>query len=129
MDLLYPSPSLQRPAQALRSAGYFPFTDKISGESSFVLRLGPDFYPRFHVYISERAGEIRISLHLDQKQPSYGSGRAHAGEYDGATVEKEMKRIDGWVRQEIMISQGDTNNIKTSESVTPARSWWKKLFG
>ena len=40
--------------------------------------------------------EIVFDLHLDQKKPSYVGTKAHGGEYDGPTVEKEMSRIAGW---------------------------------
>ena len=34
-----------------------------------------------------------LTLHLDQKQPSYKGTSMHAGEYSGELVEKEAKRI------------------------------------
>lgn len=82
---------------ALRHAGYFPFRDPKSGEESFVCRLGPDFYPRFHLYAKEQSNTITLSLHLDQKQTSYGGSHMHNGEYEGEVVEREMERIRGWV--------------------------------
>ncbi len=72
----------------MRQAGYHPYE---TGESSFIRRLGPDDYPRFHAYVSRETGEI--NLHLDQKKPIYKGTTAHSGEYDGELVEKEAERI------------------------------------
>lgn len=82
---------------ALRRAGYVPFRDPKSGEHSFVCRLGPDFYPRFHLYLHEDDQWITFSLHLDQKQASYAGSHMHSGEYEGEHVEREMERIRGWI--------------------------------
>ena len=81
----------------MRKAGYNHFIDPNTNEESFVLRTGPDFYPRFHVYIHENQSTIGIDLHLDQKKPQYKGARAHNGEYDGPVVERELSRIAGWV--------------------------------
>lgn len=63
------------------------------GLTSFVRRLGSDGFPRLHAYI-EREGEATvISLHLDQKRPSYEGTSAHAGEYEGPVVEAEALRL------------------------------------
>jgi hypothetical protein len=77
----------------LRQIGYAPFVDPNTGEQSFVRRLGTYFYPRFHVYVETGNGELRVSLHLDQKKPSYPGFRKHSGEYGGPTVEAEADRI------------------------------------
>jgi hypothetical protein len=98
MQWSYPADYLVNPTNILRKAGYSPFRDPKTGEESFILRLGPDFYPRFHLYLEEQGDQINLNLHLDQKQPSYSSGPKHAGEYSGPTVEKEKQRLDGWVR-------------------------------
>src|SRR5690242_18983701 len=79
---------------SLQRAGYAPFRDPRTGDESYVRRLGTGFYPRFHLYTTERGSELLLKLHLDQKQPSYGGGaHAHSGEYDGSTAETEMERI------------------------------------
>lgn len=113
---------IPQPLLALRKAGYSPFTDPVTGDESFVLRLTTEYYPRFHVYIEEERGNTVISLHLDQKKPSYGSGHAHGGEYDGPVIEKEMMRIDGWVKA----AQADAV-AEASVSSAPVKntSWWK----
>lgn len=97
MKFSLPVAKVPNKVAAMRRAGYAPFTDPNTGEHSFVSQLGPDFYPRFHLYIEEKGSEMIFNLHLDQKKPSYGGSHMHAGEYDGATVEKELKRVAGWV--------------------------------
>ncbi|MBI4992289.1 MAG: hypothetical protein HZB99_03655 [Candidatus Harrisonbacteria bacterium] len=51
------------------------------------------FYPRFHIYFEENKTQTIIDLHLDAKKPSYEGFTAHSGEYEGAVVEQEAKRI------------------------------------
>ena len=81
------------PDVVLRRAGYVPFRDPRSGEESYVRRLGTHFYPRFHLYVEEPDGQLRLNLHLDQKQPSYHGFKKHSGEYDGQVVEAEAERL------------------------------------
>ncbi len=92
MIIRIPKPEYQ-PEVVLRRAGYTPFTDPRSGEESFVRRLGTHFYPRFHVYIEMEADQLRVNLHLDQKQPSYQGFKKHSGEYGGPVVETEADRL------------------------------------
>lgn len=82
----------------LRKAGYNHFIDPNTNEESFVLRTGPDFYPRFHVYVIENGKTVGIDLHLDQKKAQYKGVRAHNGEYDGPVVEREITRLAGWMK-------------------------------
>ena len=77
----------------LRQAGYAEFNDPRSGQVSYVRRLGTHFYPRFHLYADEQPNQLRLNLHLDQKQPSYAGSHQHSGEYDGSLVETEADRL------------------------------------
>ena len=81
------------PRTLIRRAGYGEHRDNRSGETSYHRRLGQNIFPNFHVYLSEDARGVEISLHLDQKQPSYGSGHMHSGDYDGPVIENELTRI------------------------------------
>lgn len=92
MVIRIPQPEYQ-PEVVLRRAGYTPFTDPRSGEESFIRRLGTHFYPRFHIYLESDGKELRVNLHLDQKQASYEGFRKHSGEYDGPVVEAECDRL------------------------------------
>lgn len=84
-----------RPETILLRAGYHQHRDPHTGSQSFAKRLGTvGHYPRFHAYLETRSEGIRVGLHLDQKQPSYGSGsHAHAGEYEGPLLLRERDRI------------------------------------
>lgn len=87
---------MPRPANttvAVQRCGYARFRDPRTGQESYTLRLGSGFYPRWHLYAEERADELVLNLHLDQKKPSYGVGHAHSGEYEGAIVETETLRL------------------------------------
>jgi hypothetical protein len=80
--------------QALRKASYFMINDRLSGKTSYVRRLSnSQFYPRFHLYVTETETDYKFDLHLDQKKPSYQGSRAHSGEYDEPIVEQEKNRI------------------------------------
>lgn len=92
MIIRVPKPAYP-PRVAMQRAGYVEFRDPNTGETSFVRRLGINFYPRFHVYAEEHGNELRVNLHLDQKQASYAGTRKHSGEYDGPLVEQEAERI------------------------------------
>lgn len=137
MQKSYPIAQVSSPIEVLRRAGYSYFQDPQSGEESFVLRLGSEFYPRFHLYVESNQTTITLNLHLDQKKPSYGKQTMHSGEYDGATVENEMRRIDGWVKAMSREAQRDTSEHdvvvrvqdRERERGQNLRKWWKKLFG
>lgn len=79
---------------SMRQAGYH-FDGQRGEEAVFYRSLSSSLFPRFHIYAKRvpPAGGWELNLHLDQKQPSYEEGKAHAGEYDGELVEKEAKMI------------------------------------
>jgi len=81
------------PRTLIRRAGYSEHYDNKSGETSYSRRLDRNIFPKFHAYLSERDNGVEVSLHLDQKQPSYGVGHMHSGDYDGPLIEREMGRI------------------------------------
>lgn len=92
MKVLLPKPTYP-PKVMMQRAGYVEFLDPRFGERSYTRRLGTHFYPRFHVYLEERDGQLTVNLHLDQKQPSYPGFRKHSGEYDGPLVTAEAERL------------------------------------
>lgn len=103
MDIRVPFAMKLNAPTLLRRAGYAVFDDPNTGITSFTKRLssGGDFYPRFHVYLKDGEGYTIISLHLDQKKPSYAGSRAHNAEYDGPTVEAEAQRIIGFIQNQL----------------------------
>ena len=87
-------PARLTPQQLINRCGYATFRDPNTRETSYVRRLGSYFFPRFHVYLQKYdENGLQLSLHLDQKQPTYIKGHAHSGEYDGPTVEAEAEKI------------------------------------
>lgn len=92
MRISIPSPR-ETPRLLARQLGYAEFIDHRTGQTSYVRRLAGNFYPRFHLYLEEKNGQLIFNLHLDQKQASYQGCSAHSGEYDGAVVEREGERI------------------------------------
>ncbi len=125
MDIHIQRSLIGNPFEGLRRAGYFPFRDPKTGSESFVCRLGPDFYPRFHLYLKDREEMITLSLHLDQKQASYGGAdHMHNGEYEGDHIQKELERIRGWLLYVTEEMQRDRFTTKTSEE-EKKKPWWK----
>ncbi len=78
----------------LRRAGYAMHQNR-KGELSFVKRLEGYEYPRFHVYVNKEVPGtlIEMTIHLDEKKPSYEGHTAHSGQYDGPIVEAEYERL------------------------------------
>lgn len=105
----------------IRRAGYAEHFDRNSGQTSYVRRLASvGFYPRFHAYLKSSEGDsLTISLHIDQKQPSYGAGaHAHSGEYEGPLLERERERIVSVISLE-----------RRDEPPKEKSGFWSKFFG
>ncbi len=101
----------------LRRAGYAPFRDPKTNETSYTRRLASNFYPRFHIYVnSENNSQLELNLHLDQKHASYQGQKAHSGEYESILVNQEAERIR-------------TLAVKESVVEPPKKGFWKKIFG
>ena len=109
------------PVVLIRRAGYSEHYDRRSNQVSYARRLTPNIFPKFHVYLADRETTVEVSLHIDQKQPSYGSGHMHAGDYDGPVVEKEMERI-----QQFFLAQKKDDD----EGASPQKKkgFWGRLF-
>lgn len=94
----------------MRRAGYALERARDTGEVSFARRLSGLPFPRYHAYTEERGDKLFIKLHLDQKAPSYGGGSsAHAGEYDGETLSREVERIN------VVIAKGGWDSVPDIE--------------
>jgi len=93
MKFIIKNTSGENPTSLLRRVGYY-FQREENSELSFIRPLERNGYPRFHLYIkTNENNELIFNLHLDQKRPVYRGASAHAGEYDGKTVESETERI------------------------------------
>lgn len=104
----------------LQRCGYAAFTDPQSFQPSFIRRLNRDFYPRFHVYLNVVDGSQVLSLHLDQKKPSYPGAHAHSGEYDGDAVQREADRLRAAITQQL--------NNQPPADASPKRGLFQHLF-
>ncbi|HBU27856.1 TPA: hypothetical protein DEB00_01945 [Candidatus Uhrbacteria bacterium] len=93
MKIHFAQPLPGTPERLLRAARYAPHFDKKMGKLSYTRKMGGDFYPRFHVYVTETDKVVTFDLHLDQKKASYAGSNMHSGEYDGPVVEKEIMRM------------------------------------
>lgn len=131
MQFSVPKTQLPNPLAALRKAGYSTFIDPNTKQISYVLRLTGGFYPRFHLYVEDKGDGHTFNLHLDQTQPTYGDGTAHKGEYDTPVVEKELKRIQGWV-QSVMTTKNINEQVDVDpkeKPKTPLKRWSDWFFG
>lgn len=97
MDFKFPLKNHQ-PRDLIRRCGYGEWRGDAEHETSYTRKLGSNNYPHFHIYLKVFSKYFEVSLHLDQKRPSYLPGRAHSGEYDGEVVENEAKRITAVIK-------------------------------
>lgn len=69
------------------------------GQVSYVRRVSSERFPRYHAYVEDLAGGgMQVNLHVDQKEASYAGTSAHAGEYEGPLVEREMTHIVSYIK-------------------------------
>lgn len=92
MKLIFEKAERANPDFLMRRCGYGKIENR-AGQVSYTRLFGRSGYPRFHAYVEPHANGLRVNLHLDQKQPSYGEHTAHSGEYEGPVVEREGERI------------------------------------
>ncbi len=101
MKIEWKRPLQKNVGEVLREAGYHYFVDPNTHKGSFVLRMGRQYYPRYHVYVkevpAEKGGGQIVDLHVDQKHASYEGQKMHSGESDGPLVEEEIARITRWL--------------------------------
>lgn len=120
MEIKLPFDFKQNLRNFLPRCGYSKFIDPYSRKANYTRRLGRDYYPRFHLYIKEIDGGNILSLHLDQKKPSYPGTSAHNAEYSGLVVEKEIQRLQGLIKNQL-------DNQK-QQSPPEKETFWTKLF-
>ncbi|NCD00966.1 hypothetical protein EOL94_02650 [bacterium] len=112
--------------QFLRSLGWAQIYDRKRDKISYVKRLGPDFYPRLHMYFSETDNQYIFSMHLDQKKASYTGHHAHSGEYDNELVKKELDRIQKNLNN-IGIGLNYGKNIKEDSKISNKKEYSEGL--
>lgn len=99
MDFKFPYRNSLNPRDLIRRAGYGEWHDEEFNTISYTRKLDRGHYPRFHVYLKEESNYFEVSLHLDQKQPSYGTSHAHSADYDGPQVTSEAQRITASIKE------------------------------
>jgi len=125
MQIKFSKIQVPNPEQFIRRCGYGKMIDRRTGQTSYARRLThAGFYPRFHVYIVENAGQVTINLHLDQKAPRYEGVAAHSGEYDGQVVENEARRIEEVSRAVEPVAQP----LTASKQRRGIGSWFSKFI-
>ncbi len=129
MQLRLPESAVTNPLAVMRKAGYSPFVDPVTRKESYVLRFSSAFYPRFHVYVKNDGQNVIFDIHLDQKQPSYGEGNMHGGEYDGPVIEREVKRIASWANATKQQEHAVLHNDDAAEMNEKPQAKTKKWFG
>jgi len=120
MQIFVEGPLSETARNLMRKLGYGEVT-KYSGQVSYVKRVFGGSFPRYHVYVEEKNGGMQINLHLDQKEASHVGTRAHAGEYDGPLVEKEMTYLVAWINH---WKQEASTQTQEPPHVTPKKKKW-----
>jgi len=119
MKLTLPKEKLQeQPTTLLRRAGYSYIHDRRTGQSSFVRRLGQNFYPRFHCRVFDQGGLVTFTLHLDQRPTRYSGAPAHAAEKDTPAVQQEMERLQEVINKQEVLEKKDSSKPKKKSG------WW-----
>ena len=93
MKIRFKEQPTKPPHVFMRDAGYARKLNH-DGDESFVRRLTGVEFPRFHVYVQYDAlPTTSLSIHIDQKEHTYGGVNAHSGEYEGKVIEHELWRL------------------------------------
>jgi len=110
--------------QLIRRCNYGFVRDPKASQRSYSRRLGQQgFYPRFHMYVNSEDPLI-LSIHIDQKQASYGGQTAHSGDYDSDLVKQEAKRIYDVVMHEVAGANNDREDAQEDGG-----GFFSRLFG
>ena len=126
MKKFFPGPISDNARNILRRLGYGEQRTH-SGQISYVKRVTGERFPRYHAYVEDLNGGLQVNLHVDQKEASYEGTSAHAGEYEGPLVDREMGRIAEFVSQ-----LRDGSLAPPTDSNTPTekkKGFWRTLFG
>ncbi len=96
MKQFFAGPLNDNARNILRRLGYGEQRTR-AGQISYVKRAAGERFPRYHAYVEDQNGGIQVNLHVDQKEASYEGTSAHAGDYEGPLVEREMARVADFV--------------------------------
>ncbi len=93
MKFIWNEPLKQNTKVFLNRLGYYEYSDRDTGQISYIRRLGHDYYPRLHLYLDIEESRVIFKIHLDEKKASYEGVNRHSGQYEGEMLENEMNRI------------------------------------
>lgn len=125
MKQFFAGPLSDNARNILRRLGYGEQRVR-SGQISYVKRVTGERFPRYHAYVEDMNGGLQVNLHVDQKEASYEGTSAHAGEYEGPVVEREMSRIADLVAG---LKGGDSSPTPTSTpSTEKKKGFWGTLW-
>lgn len=125
MKQFFPGPINEHARNLMRRVGYGEQQTR-SGQLSYTKRISGERFPRYHAYVEDKDGGIQINLHVDQKEASYQGTSAHAGEYEGPLVEREMQRLAAFVTQ--LKSSSNTPLSSSSSNTKTKKGFWGTLF-
>jgi len=123
MKQFFPGPLSENARNIMRRLGYGEQRTR-AGQISYVRRVAQDRFPRYHAYVEDIHGGIQVNLHVDQKEASYEGTSAHAGEYEGTLVEREVARLSTMIA-----------TLKSTQQPIPkqheddTKGFWGKIFG
>lgn len=109
----------------LQRLGYSEHRYRGQTEPNFTRRLGPQRFPRVHVYVRPLGERLQLNMHVDM-QESTASGSRHGGIYDHELLAAEAERI----KKVAALQKNETRD----EERQPAgeekkKSLFRKLFG
>lgn len=125
MKHILPGPLPDHARNIMRRLGYGEQVTK-RGQVSFVRRVSGERFPRYHAYVEDMDKGMIVNLHIDQKEASYEGTHAHAGEYEGPLVTREMERIIASVSQ--MSRMPEASSSSAPQKKKP-KGFWKTILG
>ena len=123
MKKFFAGPMSDNARNILRRLGYGEQRTR-AGQISYVKRVTGERFPRYHAYVEDQNGGLQVNLHVDQKEASYEGTSAHAGEYEGPLVQREMNRI-----AEFLSSLHTPPPPSAPTPSAPKKGFWGTLFG
>ncbi|MBI5794566.1 hypothetical protein HZA87_05835 [Candidatus Uhrbacteria bacterium] len=126
MKQFFPGPLSDNARNLMRHLSYGEQRTR-AGQISYVKRVAGERFPRYHAYVEDLNGGMQVNLHVDQKEASYEGTSAHAGEYEGPVVEREMKRIADLIAG---LKSGASFPVSDPTPTTEKKKgFWGSLFG
>lgn len=81
------------PRNVMRSAGYKPWRNPMTGQESYIKRTGASYYPRFHILLKQDDNGLVIDLHFDARRPLHKKGVKSYEDSESPVVQAEAERV------------------------------------